>query len=369
MVIHVKLRHDQNLLTTSSCSKFPTVKTYCPKWISPILTLLWKELKNEEILIHGNSRSNKLITKTNVCEKPDLLQLQQIARNESSNVSGEINFAQYGKLPIPVILSLKDLARQCVTIGLEETTYYGGYPRLATRTKQESKVIICDLAALQFQKHYNTGRHVIIQQQSESDKNNNNKGLLDEELFREIVGEEKKEFKDIQRESENRYNFVKSTEFGNCYFDSLAYYAFVKSDVVFVLHALSSFAESSRFGNIVFRFLKYGTGFYAGDFGHFMESKLAEAVVDGVEEFCESQSGTQGLKFLRRVELPFYPEIIPGSKLQQEVKGIEEKYAVKVIVTQLDCLDTSYLDDSELLATTNCGDSHAPFGIRNMYLN
>jgi len=359
MVIHVKLRHDQNLVSPSP--KFPTVKTYCPKWISPILTLLWKELQNEEIWLHGNSPRRNTIVKSKISENPDLIQLQQIARNENLNVSGGINFAQYEKLPVPVILSLKDLARQCVTIGLDETTHYGGYPRLAARTKQDSKVIICDLAALQFQKEYNTGRHVIIQQ-SESDKNNT-KGLLDEELFQEVVGEKKQYFKDIKEYDMNRYHFVKSYEFGNCYFDSLAYYAFVKSDVLFVLHALSSFAESSHLENIVFRFLKYGTGFYAGDFGHLMEGKLIEAIVDGVEDFCKSQSGTHDLKFLRRVELPFYPEVTPGSELEQKIKGIEEKYNLEVIVTQLDCLKTSNLDNSELLATTNCGDSHAPFGL------
>jgi len=54
-----------------------------------------------------------------------------------------------------------------------------------------------------------------------------------------------------------------------------------------------------------------------------MESKLIEAVLDGIEDFCQSQSGRQ-LKFLCRMELPSYLDIPPGSELERKVKGIQK---------------------------------------------
>lgn len=86
-----------------------------------------------------------------------------------------------------------DLARQCIVVGPEETTHFGGYPQRNSRQQQPNiRVIICDLAALQFQQFHNTGRFVLIQ------KHQQMQGMLDEFIFENVVGEQKRKYEDIE---------------------------------------------------------------------------------------------------------------------------------------------------------------------------
>ena len=86
-----------------------------------------------------------------------------------------------------MILSIKDLVRQCIIVGKDETTHYGGYG--SKSVSQNQRVIVVDLIALQFQKEYNTGRLILI-------KPNTIKGELDDIIFRNVVGEEKRDHKE-----------------------------------------------------------------------------------------------------------------------------------------------------------------------------
>lgn len=88
--------------------------------------------------------------------------LQIVARNESSNTDGEINFENYIGISREAVYSLKDLVRQTVIVGKDYTTNYGGYPYGNARVPQQDMVYICDLIGLQFQKEYNSGRLVIV---------------------------------------------------------------------------------------------------------------------------------------------------------------------------------------------------------------
>lgn len=88
--------------------------------------------------------------------------LQAVARNESSNTNGEINFGNFIGISNEVVYSLKDLVRQTVIVGSDYTTNYGGYPHDIKRVRQDAKVYICDLIGLQFQQTYNTGRLVTV---------------------------------------------------------------------------------------------------------------------------------------------------------------------------------------------------------------
>lgn len=88
--------------------------------------------------------------------------LQVIARNESSNTNGEINFRNFIGITKEVVYSLKDLVRQTVIVGSDYTTNYGGYPHHIQRVRQEAMVYVCDLIGLQFQQPYNSGRLVTV---------------------------------------------------------------------------------------------------------------------------------------------------------------------------------------------------------------
>lgn len=97
-----------------------------------------------------------------------------------------------------------DLVRQCIIVGPEETTHFGGYPYRNTRSQQpNTKVIVCDLAALQFQQFHNTGRLVLTQ------KYESINGILDEYIFENVVGEQKLKYENIveymKNDTEGRY--------------------------------------------------------------------------------------------------------------------------------------------------------------------
>ena len=64
-------------------------------------------------------------------------------------------------------------------------------------TTVKERVLIADLVALQFQRAYNTGRQVIIP------KHESLKGLLDELIFENVVGEPKRSFQEAEAFSEN----------------------------------------------------------------------------------------------------------------------------------------------------------------------
>lgn len=96
-------------------------------------------------------------------------------------------------------------------VGSDETTHFGGYPHNNTRIEQpNTRVIICDLAALQFQQFHNTGRLVLTQ------KYESVKGMLDDYIFENVVGERKRKYEDIveyaKKDTTQRYQITRCTK-------------------------------------------------------------------------------------------------------------------------------------------------------------
>lgn len=89
-----------------------------------------------------------------------------------------------------LLYSIRDLVRQCVIVGVDECSQFGGYYDMRL-PQPNQRVYLCDLAALQFQQPYNTGRLVLIQ---ESEKF---PAILDNFIYENVVREKKRSFSDI----------------------------------------------------------------------------------------------------------------------------------------------------------------------------
>lgn len=87
------------------------------------------------------------------------------------------------------------------------------------------------------------------------------KGLLDEFIYEQVVKEKKPTIEEVRLDYSDRF-----VECDGVFFDSKAYVKFVANDVVLAGIALNQCATES----LNFKFLKYGTGYFAGPFSHLL---------------------------------------------------------------------------------------------------
>lgn len=229
-----------------------------------------------------------------------------------------------------VVLSLKDLVRQTVIVGTDQTTHYGGL-RNSQRIDQNTEVYICDLIALQFQQNYNTGRLVVIGE-------NLPKGKLDDFIYESITGESKPSYETARKDNTGRF-----IDIHGCFFDSKAYIKFVSRDVLLSFLAVDRVAKEK----ITFKFVKYGCGFYAGQFSGITNSLISHGVADGLKEVLPK------VKNISSIELIYFER-------DEEIVKICEDNGIEVVFSNEDPLKKTYKDRG--MATTNCADNHACIG-------
>ena len=263
-----------------------------------------------------------------------LKDLIMFARNEASNVSGIINFKLFCPLiqDKAVIYSLKDLVRQCVIIGRDITTHYGGYGS-GKPIPHEKEVVLIDLIGLQFQRKYNSGRLVLIGDHLEE-------GPLDELIFKNVVGQTKKTVEEVREDRTGRF-----IETRDCYFDTFAYEMFVANDLLLVCLALNRM----HIPEVNLKFLKYGTGFFAGPYYDILEKHISRGVYRGMKALFESSTNRN----IRSFEFPFY-------KSNPQIMSLCAKYSIDCRFSFDDALKQPH--PNLMTATTNCADPHAVTG-------
>lgn len=135
-----------------------------------------------------------------------------------------------------------------------------------------------------------------------------------------------------------------------------AYQKFVASDVVLAGLAVAEMA--SRNGErVAFKFLKYGTGFFAGSFSRETNKNILKGVVMGLE-ILFSTYGSKVLGQIKHLEFPFYQI---DEECKAKLETIKEKYDVSFSFSHDDALKPMP-DKGLIVATTNCGDSMAVLG-------
>lgn len=94
-------------------------------------------------------------------------------------------------------------------------------------------------------------------------------GLLDEFIYQKVVNEKKPTIEQARNDHSGRF-----VGHSGVFFDTKAYVKFVANDVVLAGIALNHNAT----GPINFKFLKYGTGYFAGPFRQLLERFIGEFV-------------------------------------------------------------------------------------------
>lgn len=366
MPCKIYLRHDQSIKQRELYSS-EKVTIFAPIWVKGALNTLADHLNGTKFEVydeHNRTNENDSVTITNNFNDQSLRVLEMIARNEPSNVTGVINTTLYMDIANKpeVLFSIRDLVRQCVIVGVDECSHYGGY-HTSRLPQPKQRVYACDLAALQFQQRYNTGRLVLIQYNDEF------RGVLDDVIYENVVGEKKRSYADIanaweqsqSNDEEIKQRYLRHDGYGipgrgSCFLDKKAYAAFVKKDVI--LYGLALQKVVSRHhpdDQIHFKFLKYGTGFFGGKFATILSELILHAVLDGLDELLNKP---KVLDMIKQIELPFFQSKPDDEERLQE---FQSKFGIEVLFTKDDALKASQVNGL-ILSTTNCGDNHAVFG-------
>jgi len=335
------------------------VKIYAPAWVQDCLNRIGKKLDGATIEVMCG---REIIDRLPLGSTFSLRDLQILSRSELSNTTGKINFQNYPGLSKEFVYGLKDLVRQCIIVGKDRTNNYGGYPRGAPLVPQSADVYICDLTGLQFQNEHNSGRLVLIGEEDQFPK-----GEFDEAIFQNVVGEPKKPFGQVS--SSKRYVRTKFTpKSGDVFFDTVAYKRFVAKDVVLcgiALDGLIAGSDTSASADkgtgkkpIVFKFLKYGSGFFAGKFGPIIEEHILEGVIDGLEELFANYD----VRHIGAVEFTFYSQ---DDVQEARLKKLKETHNVEYRFSYEDALKSTWPE--YITATTNCADPHAALGNKMGY--
>lgn len=126
-------------------------------------------------------------------------------------------------------------------------------------------------------------------------------------------------------------------------------------DVILSGLAFAHLSSASRH-KLNFKFLKYGSGFFAGPLQKIIDAQILPGVVMGLEEMFRNY-GDRVLPVITHVELPFYTEDKESIKSLEKIK---EVYGVTYSFTLEDALKITV--PGLVTATTNCGDVCAVFG-------
>lgn len=363
MPCKIYLRRDQSILQRQVYSS-EKVTVFAPVWVRTALNALGERLNGIVFDVQTDSSNHsESVTITKNFNDQSLKVLQKVARNEPHNVTGVINTTLYSDITDrKVLYSIRDIVRQCIIVGVDECSHYGGYG-CARLPQPMRRVYLCDLAALQFQQPYNSGRLVLIQESETFE------GILDSFIFEKIVGEKRRSFGDIVQiwskngtESERiKKRYIRHDGYGlpgrgSCFLDAKAYAAFVKHDVILYGAALQKMVRVHHPDDkIHFKFLKYGTGFFAWRFAKMLDELILSAVLDGLDELFKK---AEILDIVKLIELPFYKCRPSDAKRLDDFKS---KYAIDVILSTNDALQSSFTDGL-IVSTTNCGDNHAACG-------
>ncbi|MCS5709316.1 hypothetical protein CC99x_010405 [Candidatus Berkiella cookevillensis] len=347
----IQLRTKQAL---TQLAKDPEVTIFAPLWVKTALEKVSAELQDMRFNV-GESKCYYTINKTMT-----LIDLVAIARAESVNTTGIINFSQYPDISEATVIALRDLVKHCVIVGKDVAIQYGGYPNLSTiRFALNQEVYICDLPGLQFQALNNTGRHVLL-----TEKGDLPKGALDEDIYLNTVGETKKTYQQAIADNSGRFltGFFKNTA---VIFDTKAFHAFVAQDFVLSAQALNRHAKAHNpQRSLNFKFLKYGAGFFAealkGKAREELDVHLTLGVLLGLRQLLLVQS-PDTYSQIKRIELPFF-NTANNPKIQRILDKIALLCKQKGIEFASDKNDALAPTSTHMTATTNCSDPHAPTG-------
>lgn len=141
----------------------------------------------------------------------------------------------------------------------------------------------------------------------------------------------------------------------NCFFDTFAYRRFIAADLILCGLAVAHVASING-DKVNFKFLKYGSGFFAGELTDVINKYVLSGVVMGLEELFEKH-GKIVKGIINHIELPFY-EVDEKSK--RKLDEFSKKHGIEYNFSMDDALKQT--KEKLVTATTNCGDTSVVMG-------
>lgn len=148
-----------------------------------------------------------------------------------------------------------------------------------------------------------------------------------------------------------------------------AFQAFVVQDFLLAARALNKQAKLAN-DQLNFKFLKYGTGFFAESLGGEAKNRLLEnlarGVLAGVKQLFKLSKEDRSQ--IKRIELPFYFDYSDQNMMQilKEINTLCQHNGVEFNST---CEDALAQTSKYITATTNCSDPHVPTGNEMGYMS
>lgn len=370
----------------------PKVKLYAPAWLKGLAAELeqYNPFKAIKICETGGRREASYDA-----SKLTPVTIAMLARTQERNKRGFINFGLYGgrrwrgeqKQQLEnFIISLRDLVIFTVMVGLTRAKKYGGFPRGGANPVRQHQspldVLLVDLIGLQFQNPWNCGRLAIF-----SNNANWNFGLplVNERIHKNVVGEDRKGFAEVERlynqqQDGGRYVLISGNPFDGtqlqggikAYFDQKVYQRIVAYQFILSCLALENRAAALGMGGpgILFRFLHYGAGYFAGK-NNQVKTLIEENVTKGVELAlrCLRKNGCV-LPMIKCLQLPYFRvqnnAVIEATLdlIRSHCRALGIATLAKGVSDKIDALAPviESVWKNFLLAITNAADPHAVLG-------
>lgn len=129
------------------------------------------------------------------------------------------------------------------------------------------------------------------------------------------------------------------------------------NDVLLSGMALVDTVERHGHGDqLNFKFLKYGSGFFAQDFVHVVNEHILSGVIDGLERLFIYHKD-KVVPVIKHLEFPFYDK---DNDSMERLQKLKEAFGVNYSFSKHDALEAT--KNGLITATTNCGDSMAVIG-------
>ena len=323
----INLRHDQTLADGPQVQS-PHVRIYAPQWVQTGLDLIKEKLKGFKDIEFSIPTGQLDHIKPDL----DIIGLHRIILNEAG---GKFRLPyEYSQFYFPdcvheeVIKAGRDLVRNCIMAGLDETTAYGGFGLPGPPVEQRVPVVILNTIGLQFtRENSNTGRICLGYH-----------GMVTELIKQNVLTQEKLKSKPKVLEGQ---------------FDAILYQAIIAKDVELILFvANDTFVWHGK--GIHLKILRLGLGAFAGNLLPKTDPIFLTSVINGLEQYFNRNDQGNNIKL---IEFPFSQATAEETKRLESFSGIT---GVKFTFTKNDVLLTT--DPDLMLVVTNCGDNHVVLG-------
>jgi|GEM_PF-4311465 len=358
-----------------------TITVVAPEWVEEALAELSPHFEGRTFFIYDEEgNTEETIT---VSTPMTLIDLQRVARNEKTNVTGEINFDLYADIDKDAIILLRDLAKFCTVVGRTKISHYGGYtgranPESRVEFSKPIETDILDLSGIQFQRlmppegsafaetqgSFNTGRYVLTNPVYATEESSGLRTVEDMIATHAIKTEPMAKY-GVFFPRYMKFTF-ESGEFKGHTIDPIKYASVVREDFLLAMKSENANAEihGDADNTIDFRFLAYGSGYFCEGLPNSTETiqtMISVGILAALEDMYTHQEEGNYPK-IKKISLP-HMKNERNAHIIDEIENLCDAMGFEFEASRKDALHYDEASETSLrVATTNCGDPHAGGG-------